>query len=137
MQCAACGSPHIQNVALVYESGVSSFEASSTGAAFSGGGFGVGAGTTHGTQMTALAQRIAPPHYFGLREWCWCLIWIFATGLIGFAFPFLWIITALIVLAIVGGVAHNRKKYPGLLQEWQQQFLCLRCGTLAKPSLER
>jgi DNA-directed RNA polymerase subunit RPC12/RpoP len=133
--CTNCGSEKIQKVSLVHESGTSTISATTMGAAVGTGGIGVGAAKTEGTQTTAISARVAPPphpHALFLAFGCFFPILV----LFGvFGVPWIWFCAVWGTAAALAAYADWQayKLRPQLLEKWERQYLCLRCGTIMEP----
>jgi hypothetical protein len=134
LHCSKCGSTEVQRLDVAWHGGTSSIDANTVGG-LSGGGSGVGAAKTSGTQRPALAENAAPPERAKLFRPVFAAsagaIGLFVGPLVGAS---LW--SMLFYLSVAFGSAftayerhqYNREEYLDLLREWGQSFVCLQCG---------
>jgi hypothetical protein len=138
LACPKCTSAEVRKLSLIYNEGLSIINtvSSGSGTAFgAGGGVAVASHTSHttGHQQTALSKQAAPPQK---KHW---ILWSAAAAMTGFyavgslAHPGLGLLVAigLTVLAVryaLAGKQFNEFQYPGLMQRWQESFMCNRCG---------
>jgi hypothetical protein len=138
LACPKCTSTEVRKLSLIYNEGLSIINTVSqgSGAAFGSGGgmaFGSTSTSTTGRQQTALSQQAAPP---GKKHW---MLWSTAAFFCGFyavgsiVHPGLGTLVALglTVLAVrfaISGRQFNNEVLPGLMQKWEQSFMCNRCG---------
>lgn len=123
--CPRCGSENVQSLPIIYQSGSSGNNSiTQTGKIIS---------VTQGESMTNLARSVAPP---SKKENFWWLFYfsVFVAGLWLFGdFP------ALIGILAIGTAIYsakenneideyNKKVFPALYEEWENSFLCHRCG---------
>ena len=132
MFCSNCNSPDVRKLSLVYESGLSFLNTTTTGAGF-GGAFAVGGAQTKGTQMTATSAKAAPPQK---RSNNTAVGFLVISGLLGLAWHFWFIATALALLSIIGTNKYNKEQWPPLYAAWDRQYMCGRCGAIMVPSLQ-
>ena len=108
LACPKCTSTEVRKLSLIYNEGLSMVNTVShgSGAAFGSGGgmaFGSTSTSTTGRQQTALSQQ-------GLGT------------LVGLG------LTILAVRFAISGRQFNYGVHPGLMQKWDQSFMCNRCG---------
>ena len=154
LQCLECGTDDIQRVELAYLSGTSNINMVSKGRSVgvgvsrAGGNTGLGAGVagtkmkTTGTDQSMLAESLTPP---SKKSIFWTIIFI----LIGWPSA----VMGLAVLVVDGDVVgmfflifglvffgagvygtytfhqYNTKIFPIEFRNWQQSWLCKRCGS--------
>ena len=131
--CSRCGSTEVQRFDVVWRGGTSSIDANTTGVGLAGGGVGIGAARTKGTQRTALAQDAAPPEQRNLVPGVLFAVFGAILLLVGFSAGGFVVLTGLIV--VTGGAfqaydhhRYNTEVYPQLHERWKRSFLCMRCG---------
>jgi len=138
LTCPKCTSTEVRKLSLIYNERRSIINTVSqgTGAAFGSGGgmaFGSTSTSTTGRQQTALSRQAAPP---GKKHW---ILWSTAAFFCGFyalasiAHPGLGTLVALglTILSVrfaMSGRQFNNEVHPGLMQQWDQSFMCNRCG---------
>lgn len=133
MYCSNCNSADIRKLSLVYESGLSFVDTSTTGVGFAGGGLGVGGAHTKGTHVTAISQKAAPPTKQSYGPAVFMLV---ATAMLALIWH-LWVIgVVLAIVMVVGTSDYNKKKWPPLYAAWDQKYLCGRCGAMMVPTLQ-
>lgn len=143
MICAHCGSPDLQKLSLVCESGISHISTTTAGGGIGIGamgiGVGVGRGQTRGSQVSQIALRAAPPRPWNSSAGAWAVIFFIVTIISFFKgwYQAGFIVAILTILA--GWVSrnvfrYNREVFPRLWAEWDASYLCLRCGLMAPPS---
>jgi hypothetical protein len=148
--CPQCGDTGTQRTPLAYEGGLSHVNTNTGGLIFNlnGGGIGLAAAKTRGTQQTALSQRVAPPSKQGYKG----AALLFLVGLIGT--PFVVealnglrndLLSSLVLTCGLGAtmfytwriakhVFHfNRVTWPDLYAHWQRSFFCHKCGNVFTP----
>ncbi len=142
--CPKCSSPEVRKLSLIYNEGLSIINTVSTGtsgAVGSGGGMAFGSHSSHttGRQQTALSKQAAPPDK---KHW---ILWSMAAAMCGFValggltHPGFGTLAAigLAVLSVrfaLKGKEYNAEVLPGLLQRWEQRFMCNRCGERFVPA---
>lgn len=137
MQCTTCNSDNVQKLSVVYEQGTQNIKTTGRtrggGVGFGGGGLGAGLGlartTTKGTSQSIAAQKAAPPE----KKKIAIPIMLIIGGLI--AMGAIHMIVGLIMLAIGGFLfwkfsQYNKQNYPPLYSEWQNSWLCNKCGAV-------
>lgn len=153
LRCPQCGSDDVRRLSVVYASGLSSLESSSSlvGVGVGDGGeVGIAAGgaSTSGIQQTALAKAAAPPipHTvsWGAPGGVGCVVGMFVAALVGTAFnsgePVLviWIIVGVVVAKLAYDSNYKEaKKYNDAVYRpkkaiWDRSIMCMRCGTMAE-----
>lgn len=140
MQCTRCNSDNLQTLQVIYEHGTQQIKTKGrthgSAVGFGSGGMGVGFGSattnTTGTSQSLMAKKAAPPakKQIGLPI---VLIIIGLFAIIGGSGPFP---TVGFVLLGIGGFLfwkysqYNKQTYPSLLSEWQNSWLCNKCGNI-------
>lgn len=130
MQCTQCNSDNVQRLSLVYEQGTQNISATSrttTSYGF-GQGFSRGTTTTTGKSQSITAMKAAPPN----KKKIIIPIVLIVAGLFLMKQGELW---ALIISAVGGFLfyfyfKYNRNVYPRLYADWENSWLCNRCGTI-------
>jgi len=117
---------------LVYEMGLTHVNTMAVGAGVAGG-LGIGGAATSGHHVTAIAARAAPPRPKSIAG---AIITAIVSFFIGFAFPWLWILTGLATLGAIVAFFENQTEYPKQLDHWRQLYLCERCGEIGIPALQ-
>lgn len=138
--CPSCKDENTQRLSLAYESGRSDVNSHSrgVGVGIGRGGIGVGVGgsKTRGTSQTELSKKAAPPNK--KSYWRIVKIWFVCTivaQLVGGMMNSSWL-TNVSVLATSGAALYfsylaykfNNKDWPVLVKNWQETFMCSRCG---------
>lgn len=146
--CPRCQSEQTQKVSIAYQSGISKINTSTTqgGVLVGNAGLnaGIGEGETSGVMQTEFSKSIAPPKEqpytfsFFISAIVFGPILVFLTifkidNSVTIFLDFLLAIAAMI-WAIKGIHKHNKIQYPPLMERWQRQFICLRCGTIFEPN---
>lgn len=132
MYCGQCASDQLQKASLVYESGLSFINTTTTGVGGGFGGIGGGVGRTSGTQVSAISAKAAPPRkakVVGPIVFFFVMLMIALSGSLYFL-----IIPALTGIFIVRGISYNRSKFPGEYATWDALYMCHRCGAFTKPT---
>lgn len=138
MQCKNCGSDNTQRLAVAYQNGTSTVNATSrsVGAGFGTGGaaFGSATTTTSGVSRSLLAARAAPPakkRYrtaFIIPVIMLFIALFFEKTIIGYVL----VISAyvLLVFFLVRFYRYNSSVWPGLYRHWQSMWVCHKCGNI-------
>ena len=143
LACPKCTSAEVRKLSMIYNEGLSIINTVSSGTAvgYGGGGTAFGSHSSHttGRQQTALSRQAAPPEK---KHW---ILWSSAaaiSGLIalgGIAHPSFWtlVFAGLAVWSVkkaISGKAYNADVHPGLMNRWEQSFMCNRCGETFVPA---
>lgn len=153
--CAACGSPDVRRVAVVYAEGTARVTAQSrtTSSGLGAGGFTVGEATTvtAGLHQGLLAARLAPPVRRNETDAGMAVAGLFLVGvaaLLGLFFGggvlgvFVGGLVGLVLYGLLslGGafrdraaVRWNAREYPAARAAWERAVVCLRCGGITDP----
>jgi len=130
MQCTECNSDNVQKLSLVYEQGTQNINATSSTITNHGFGQGFSTGTTRtsGTTQSITAQRAAPP----AKKKIIIPIVAIVAGFVLAKYGELWGL----LVSVVGGIyfytsfLYNRNVYPRLYANWQNSWLCNKCGAI-------
>jgi transcription elongation factor Elf1 len=140
-KCPKCSSEQTQSLSIVYQSGLSEFNATTSGNGISN----TWSSNTSGTKQTRLSAMAAPP---GKRSYIWLMvgffvifiIWVLAVATIGVLLKISpdiinaiaeigkWLIVALWSYFTYRAFVFNRNTRPLLIKKWESKFICLRCG---------
>lgn len=135
-KCPKCGSENIQKCEIIYAHGTSNMSATTTGTTTIGE---IEAQTT-GQSSTNLAQLVAPSssktEYWGATIIAGIVTFIFVRDMFNHHFSFGGIVlTAIVAIAtfIFYSISqeadnYNKNEYPKAYKEWQNSYLCHRCG---------
>lgn len=140
--CPQCHSANVQNFALVYGQNVSQSQNKTFGGGVVGGDLASGVAVTNGTSVTGLGQAVAPPLQKSRNKLHAFLMWFFGYMPIYFLLASILPnalgnapgVLALIILGSIEYKIHkkistwNKEVWPGLYDEWQHSYLCLKCG---------
>jgi hypothetical protein len=136
MSCPSCGSDEWKSASLVHKEGLSTSDSKSVGAGItSRGAFGVGGASTSGAQQTELSKAAAPPTVFVMTGVL--LMATLLTGIVGFFFNWVWLLTALCAYGVVTVYRAESKQDDILSERYKKTQMCTRCGTFyvqEKPS---
>lgn len=141
--CPGCQSEETRKVSLLFEQGVSTgtTTSSTVGTGFNSGGFIASTSSTHSSQ-TALAQRLAPPpqkkerwgfflFFGGILSLCiYGVVEVPAlrTLEMGAVLLLLGLICVALILHLKKTMHHNKTAWRVAWNEWNSQYLCLRCN---------
>jgi hypothetical protein len=154
LRCPKCNSNNLKKVSLAYQEGTYHINTRGRmrGLLFDGGGPGilVGRTTTGGSQQSALAKRLNPPSkwsYVKLVLWSGVVTFIalilyvqqvMSSSVPASSFPVrLYLIFAPVVLLLLVGIVwrHNGSTYEQKYAQWNESFICGRCGTVSKQAV--
>lgn len=144
--CSHCKSENIQRLSAVYQAGVSQISTTSSGVGIGvgGGGLGIGVGsaTTSGTSQTEASRRAAPPAKKRFRKPLLKMLGVYllsfvilvsifppdatAGGVMAWLLQLSWIGAS--IWWIYSARKFNAQRWPLLLQQWQNTYLCNRCN---------
>ena len=136
--CPHCQSTEIQRFSVAYQSGISQINAKTAGIGMSlSGKVGIGGAQTKGQSQTELSRTTAPPKKLTYGIWIVC--GFVASFFLSFLFNQILPQTLADGLAISGSVGlvlyfmyrsfrFNRDVYPKLMQQWENSWVCFRCG---------
>src|SRR5262245_54592309 len=126
--CPNCGFDQWKSASLVHKEGMSSSQSSSVGVGVSSGGaFGIGGGSTSGTQQSELSKLSAPPKTF--TKTVICLMAVGITGILGFIASWWWWFTALCAVGVVVFYRLETVEDDILSERYKKTRMCTRCGT--------
>lgn len=156
--CPNCGSENTQKVSVIFESGTTTVETTSshTAVGMSKGGFTpiVGASEKKRIHQTQLATNLAPPQEKGIGG----LLWLYVLApILGFVALFVAIVadaddtiarwacfgTTLLIFGLITwgivrvakeALAFNRDEWPALHEEWKSKWFCHKGGEAFQPS---
>ena len=136
--CPHCQSTEIQRFSVAYQSGISQINTKTAGIGMSlSGKVGIGGAQTKGQSQTELSRTTAPPKKLTYGIWIVC--GFVASFFLSFLFNQILPQTLADGLAISGSVGlalyfmyrsfrFNRDVYPKLMQQWENSWVCFRCG---------
>ena len=136
--CPHCQSTEIQRFSVAYQSGISQINTKSAGIGMSlSGKVGIGGAKTKGQSQTELSRMTAPPKKLTYGIWIGC--GFVASFFLSFLFNQILPQEIADGLAIFGsaGLAlyfmyrsfrYNRDVHPKLMQQWNNSWVCFRCG---------
>ncbi len=152
--CPKCDSNNLKKVSLAYQEGTYHIDTRSRmrGLLFAGGGPGivVGRTATRGSQQSALSKRLKPPSkwsYLKLVLWSGVVtliaLVIYVQHVMSSPVPAsslpvkLYVIFAPVVLLLLVGTVwrHNHSTYQQKYDQWNESFICQRCGTVSQQAL--
>lgn len=134
LACPRCSNPNVRRLSLIFQEGTSHIQTSTAGVATaSGGGWGVGTAATTGRQQTLLSLGASPPTRMTMGGAVAATLFGVLLILGGISDPGGMLVVGLLFAGIGGyrvkrAMDYNRNVYPGLLDTWQNTFLCNRCG---------
>lgn len=150
LRCPKCNSTDLKKVSLAYEEGIYHIETQSRirGLLFAGGGPDVlvGRATTRGSQLSALSKRLRPPSKWSYMK---LILWSAVVTLIALVIYVqhvmsnpvpasslpakLYVLFAPFVFFLLGAVVwrHNHSTYQRKYAQWNESFVCERCGTVS------
>ncbi len=154
LRCPKCNSNSVKKVSLAYQEGTYHIDTRSRmrGLLFAGGGPGIVVGRTaaRGSQQSALSKRLSPPSKWSYMK---LILWSGVTTLIALVIyvqhvmsspvpasslpaklyvlfaPFIF----LFLVAIIW--RHNHLTYQQKYAQWNESFICERCGTVSQQAL--
>jgi hypothetical protein len=154
LRCPKCNSNNLKKVSLAYQEGTYHINTRGRmrGLRFAGGGpdILVGRTTTGGSQQSALSKRLSPPSkwsYVKLVLWSGVATFIalilyvqhvMSSSVPASSLPVrLYLIFAPVVLLLLVGIVwrHNGSTYEQKYAQWNESFVCGRCGTVSKQAL--
>ena len=138
LACPKCTSTEVRKLSLIYNEGLSIINTVSQGtgvAMGSGGGMAFGSSSSHttGRQQTALSKQASPPDKKHWILWTSAALFSGMMGLSGLSHPGVGNLFFLGLAVLAGrfalqGKAYNAEVHPGLMQRWEQSWMCNRCG---------
>jgi hypothetical protein len=141
--CSSCQSDNVQKLSLVYESGLTQLNGkqSGVGVGLGSGGVGLGLGSSKikGVNQSLLSQKAAPPaRKKPLKVALYYLVAVFIVGgVFNGAQIIAWGLFIAGALHAYANYRYNKIVFPKLYGEWDAQYLCQRCGTIAVPSSQK
>lgn len=155
LRCPKCNSTDLKKVSLAYEEGLFRTEGRTRLRAAVVGAGGpdlvVGRATTRGTHQTSLSKRLSPP-----KRWSYLKLFVgfavatfiafifyihnvMANSFVSSSLPvklYSWIASFLLVLLLLLTWRHNHSTFPREYAEWDDSFVCMRCGANIKTRAE-
>lgn len=156
LRCPKCNSTDLKKVSLAYEEGLFRSEGRTRLRAVAVGSGGpdlvVGRAATQGTQQSALSKKMTPPVKWSyLKVTGWFVLLFVCVGWLVFyvntvttnsstvSSPpltfFVLISAAIFALIMLLVRRHNHTAYAQRYAQWDQSFICQRCGTLSQQEL--
>jgi hypothetical protein len=156
LRCPKCNSTDLKKVSLAHEEGLFQNESRTRLRAVVVGGGGpdivVGRATAHGTQQSALSKKLTPPlkwSYLKVIGWSvlvflvvgWLVFYVNtittnATSVLSAPLTAFGLIAgALFVLLMFLVFRHNHAIYQRRFAEWDNSFICQRCGAVSQYDL--
>ena len=156
LRCPNCESTNLKKISLAYQEGTYHINSRTRirGLLFAGGGPGalVGGATTRGSQQSALSKRLSPPSKWSYAK---LVLWsgvvtlmalvlyvqhVMSSPVPASSLPVkLYVVFAPVVLFLLLGIVwrHNHSTYRQKYAEWDESFICERCGTVCQqPSVK-
>jgi hypothetical protein len=154
LRCPKCNSTDLKKVSLAYQEGTYHIDTRSRmrGLLFAGGGpdILVGRTTTRGVQQSALSKRLSPPSkwsYVKLVLWSAVVtlitLIIYVQHVMSSPVPAsslpvkLYVALAPVVFVLLVGIVwrHNHSTYEQKFVQWNESFICERCGTVSQQAV--
>jgi len=154
LRCPKCNSTDLKKVSLAYQEGTYHIDTRSRirGLLFAGGGPDVlvGRATTRGSQQSALSKRLSPPSkwsYMKLILWSGVVtliaLVIYIQHVMSSPVPVsslpakLYVLFAPVVFLLLVAIIwrHNHSTYQQKYAQWNESFICERCGTVSQQAL--
>jgi hypothetical protein len=154
LRCPKCNSNNLKKISLAYQEGTQHVDMRSRvrGLLFVGGrpGVFVGGATTRGPQQSALSKRLCPPSkwsYVKLVLWSGVVtliaLIIYVQHVMSSPVPAsslpvkLYVAFAPVVFLLLVGTTwrHNHSTYRENYAQWNESFICERCGTVSRQIL--
>ena len=157
LRCPKCNSTDLKKVSLAHEEGLLRSEGRTRLRAVVAGSGGpdlvVARATTHGTQQSALSKKLTPPvkwSYLKVIGWS-VLVFVCASWLVFYVNTVTTNATTvssapLTLFALISGAIfalllflvwrHNHSSYQTQYAQWDESFICERCGTVSGQVLQ-
>ncbi len=156
LRCPKCNSTDVKKVSLAHEEGLFRSEGRTRLRAVVVGGGGpdlvVGRATTRGTEQSALSKKLTPPEKWSyLKVIGWSVLVFLCSGWLVFYVntvttnattvlsapltAFSLISGAVFVLLLFFVWKHNHSTYQRQFAQWDDSFICQRCGTVSQYNL--
>ena len=154
LRCPKCNSNNLKKVSLAYQDGTYQIDTWSRmrGLLFAGGGpdILVGRTTTRGSQQSSLSKWLSPPtkwSYVKLVLWSGVVtliaLLLYVQHVMSSPVPAsslpvkLYVIFAPVVVLLLIGIVwrHNHSTYQQKFAQWNESFICGRCGTVSQQAL--
>ena len=157
LRCPKCNSTDLKKVSLAYEEGLYRTDARTRLSAAVVGGDGpdllVGRATTTAAQQSALSKQLSPPVRWSYLKVLFrsllvflCIGWIVfyvntvttkATTLVSAPLTiFVFVSAGIFVLLLFFIWRHNHTAYAQRYAQWDQSFICQRCGDVSQQELQ-
>jgi hypothetical protein len=154
LRCPKCNSNNLKKVSLAYQEGTYRVDTRSRirGLLFAGGGpdILVGRATTRGSQQSVLSKRLSPPSKWSYMK---LILWSGVATLIALVIYVQYVVSSpvpasslpaklyvlfapfifLFLIAVIW--RHNHLTYQQKYAQWNDSFLCERCGTVSQQAL--
>ena len=136
--CPKCESDHIQLFSMAFQSGTSTSTSTTTGMGFGSGGLGAFGAVSESSNVTLLAQTVAPPAKRATN--LWGIMLILGTMMLAAGLQNIPVLIMGVLLIAVGfhffrsAVKWNKEEYPRLLAQWESSWICHKCGNTFKLS---
>jgi hypothetical protein len=154
LRCPKCNSNNLKKLSLAHQEGTHHIDTRSRmrGLLFADGGPGILVGrlSTRGSQQSALAKRLSPPskwRYVKLVIWSGVVTFIalvlyvqhvMSSPVPASSLPVkVYAVFAPVVLLLLVGTVwrHNHSTYQQKYDQWNESFICQRCGTVSQQAL--
>jgi len=157
LRCLKCNSTDLKKVSLAYQEGLYRTDARTRLSAALVGGSGpdlvVGRATTQASQQSPLSKRLSPPAKWSyLKVGSWSVLTFLCVGWLVFyvntvttnsstvsspPLTFFALISAAIFALMMFLVrSHNHTAYAQRYAQWDQSFICQRCGDVGQQELQ-
>src|SRR5436309_4733224 len=157
LRCPKCNSTDLKKVSLAHEEGLIQNESRTRLRTVVVGGGGpdlvVGRATAHGTQQSALSKKLTPPVKWSyLKVTGWSVLLFVSVGWLVFYFNTVTTnattvsSASLTLFALISGAIfalllflvwrHNHSSYQTQYAQWDESFICERCGTVSAQVLQ-
>jgi hypothetical protein len=156
LRCPKCSSTDLKKLSLAYQEGLFHVNTRTRmlGFLFASGGpdVVVGRATTRGVQQSALSKSLVPPakwSYLKLILWSAAISFVALVAYVRVvmtspppvsSFPVkIYVVVAplVFILLFVSIWHHNHSSYQRQYAQWDQSFICERCGTISQHGLPR
>lgn len=154
LRCPKCSSTDLKKVSLAYQEGLFRVDTRTRmlGFLFASGGpdVMVGRATTSGVQQSALSKSLAPPtkwSYLKLVLWSATISFVALVSYVRVVMTspppvsslpvkiYVAVAPLMFIFLFVSIWRHNHSTYRQKLSEWNEAFVCERCGTVSQQSI--